>query len=237
MKTQLKRTQFRSFSGISFSRISFFWIVALSMLLAGLGAPAAHADDQLHQQARYTLRSGDQLVLNYRITPELNQTVTVLPDGHVNLNVVGDLDVAGMTIEQAQTAIVQRATTKLNDPELSITLVSFAGPYVVVAGEVLKPGRLNIRENTTALQAILDSGGFLETAQDSQVLLFRKINSDVAEIKVLHLNKLHKTVDLKRDLVLQPGDMLYVPRDKITKISHYIKVLNLGLYFNPAVLL
>ncbi len=53
-----------------------------------------HADEKLHHRPRYTLRAGDVLDLEYRYTPELNQTVTVLPDGYVNLNVVGDIRIS-----------------------------------------------------------------------------------------------------------------------------------------------
>ena len=109
----------------------------------------------------------------------------------------------------------------------------FQKPYVVVAGEVAKPGRFDLRENTTAMQAILISGGFNSGAQAGQVLLFRKINGSDAEVRVLHLSRLRSTSDLERDIQLQSGDMLYVPRDKIEKISRFVKLANLGLYFNP----
>ena len=49
----------------------------------------AQCDDQLHHRPIYTLHTGDVIVLNYRYTPEFNQTVTVQPDGYVNLNIVG----------------------------------------------------------------------------------------------------------------------------------------------------
>jgi polysaccharide biosynthesis/export protein len=65
------------------------------------------------------------------------------------------------------------------------------------------------------------------------VLLFRKINSDTAEVRKLNLTKLRKTVDLERDIQLEPGDMLLVPRDKVQKISRYVKLLNIGTYVNP----
>jgi polysaccharide biosynthesis/export protein len=204
-------------------------LLALFAISAGI-----HADDEeLHHRPRYTLHPGDVLELQYRYTPELNQTVTVQPDGYVNLNLVGDVRVGDMTVEQAHDAIILRAQQHLNAPELNLILKQFQQPYVVVAGEVGKPGTINVKENITAMQAILMSGGFLESAQTSQVLLFRKINSDTAEIKVLNLKKLRKTSDLERDIELRSGDMIYVPRDKLQKISRYIKVMNLGMYFNP----
>jgi polysaccharide biosynthesis/export protein len=203
------------------------------VLFLGLLIAAAARGDDLHRRPRYTLRAGDVLTLEYRYTPELNQTVTVLPDGYVNLTLVGDVKVSDLTVEQAREAIITKAKESLNEPELNLILKEFQPPYVVVAGEVAKPGTMNLRENTTAMQAILLSGGFSESAQTSQVLLFRKINGDTAEIRVLNLAKVRKTADLEHDASLEAGDILYVPRDKIQKVSRYIKLLNIGMYINP----
>jgi len=98
---------------------------------------------------------------------------------------------------------------------------------------VPKPGKIDLTEDTTTMQAILLSGGFSASAKSGQVLLFRKINSEMAEIRVLKLTKVRKTADLEHDIVLEPGDMLLVPRDKVEVASRYIKLLNIGAYFNP----
>jgi polysaccharide biosynthesis/export protein len=203
------------------------------LLLALLCVSLAQADEKLHHRPRYTLRPGDVLELQYRYTPELNQIVTVLPDGYVNLNLVGDVRVGDLTLTQAHDLILEKAQGHLNDPELTVVLKQFQQPYIVVAGEVGKPGKIDLRENTTAMQAVLLSGGFLQSAQTGQVLLFRKINGDTAEIRVLNLTRLRKTSDLERDIQLESGDMLYVPRDKVEKVSRYIKLANIGMYFNP----
>jgi polysaccharide export outer membrane protein len=208
-------------------RVIFLALVALTSVRADEPQP------QLRHRPRYTLRAGDVLELQYRYTPEFNQTVTVLPDGYINLNLVGDVRVSDLTVAQAHDLIVEKASARLNDPELNLILKQFQQPYIVVAGEVNKPGKIDLRENTTAMQAVLLSGGFLPSAQTSQVLLFRKINGDTAEIKVINLGKLRKTSDLEHDLMLESGDMLFVPRDKLERVSRYIKILNIGMYFNP----
>jgi polysaccharide export outer membrane protein len=204
-----------------------------ALLMTVITATSLHADEKLHHRERYTLRSGDVFELQYRYTPELNQTVTVLPDGYVNLNLVGEIRVSDLTLTQAHDLILERARARLNEPELNLVLKEFQKPYVVVAGEVAKPGRFDLRENTTAMQAILLSGGFSQGAQSGQVLLFRKINEADAEVRVLNLSRLRRTADLERDIQLKSGDMLYVPRDKVEKIARFVKLANLGMYFNP----
>ena len=146
---------------------------------------------------------------------------------------MGDVRVSDLTVEQAHDLIVEKARAHLKDPELTVVLLDFQQPYVVVAGEVGKPGKIDFREKTTAMQAILLSGGFAEDARPSQVVLFRKINSDTAEVRVLNLKNVRKAVELEHDIQLEPGDMLLVPRDKLEGISRYMKLLNVGTYFNP----
>lgn len=191
------------------------------------------ADDQLHHRPLYTLHVGDVIDLNYRLTPEFNQTVTVQPDGFVNLEVVGNVKVAGLTVDQAHDAIVKAASSQLNNPELAITLKQFQQPYVVVAGEVQRPGKIEINQSTTALQAVMLAGGFLPSAEESQVVLFRRINQDTAEVHRLNLHNIKKDAQLERDSELEPGDMILVTRNKLEHLSRFMKAANLGVYFNP----
>jgi polysaccharide biosynthesis/export protein len=195
---------------------------------------AAWSNEQLQHRPLYTLHIGDVIDLSYRLTPEFNQTVTVQPDGCVDLQVVGNVQVAGLTLEQVHDEIVNLASTQLNHPVLAITLKQFEQPYVVVAGEVAKPGKIEINENTTALQAVMLAGGFMASAKDTQVILFRHINQDTAEVRRLNLHNIKKHSQLERDTELQPGDMLLVTRNKLETLSRFMKATDLGLYFNPA---
>jgi polysaccharide biosynthesis/export protein len=207
--------------------------VTIAALILFLAAPASRADQQLHERPRYLLHSGDVVTLNYRYTPEFNQTVTIQPDGYVSLDVVGDVKIAGLTLDQAHGQIVALASNRLNHPDLNLILKDFQHPYIVVAGEVVSPGKIELREETTALQAVMLAGGFKDSAHDTKVLLFRRINQGTAEVQQLNLHNIHKTAQLEHDAVLQPGDMLLVTRNKLEHISRLMKATNLGLYFDP----
>lgn len=203
------------------------------VLITLLCALPSHADDKLHHRPQYTILPGDVLDLHYRYTPSFDQTVTVQPDGYVNLNVVGNIRVADLTVDAARETILKIATQQLNEPELTISLKEFHHPYVVVAGEVAKPGKIDLQEGATALQAILLAGGFGENAKSGQVIVYRKVNTTIAEVHLLKLSSLTRTADLEHDLLLQPGDMIMVPRDKVSRISRFIKLTNLGIFLNP----
>jgi polysaccharide export outer membrane protein len=184
-------------------------------------------------EERYRLQPGDVLEVQYRYSPEFNQTMTVQPDGYVSLEIGGDLKVAGMTVEQARQAILRRASARLRDPVATIVLKEFQKPYFVVAGEVAQPGKIEMRERVTAIQAIMLAGGMKETARSSQVVVFRKINSEMAEVKLLNLKSIRRTSDLENDLTLQPGDMVYIPRDKISKIERFMRLASVAAFLRP----
>src|SRR3954468_21085929 len=67
-------------------------------------------------QERYRLQPGDVLEVQFRYSPEFNQTVTVQPDGFIAMEIGGDLKVAGLTVEQTKEAILKQATTRLQEP-------------------------------------------------------------------------------------------------------------------------
>jgi len=211
----------------------FTRFVLTSCAAAVLFGPMCTAQTPLKTRPRYLLRPGDTLDLQYRLTPEFNQTVMVEPDGYINVNIAGTVFVNGMTVDQTHDLLLQKVSARLKDPELNLVLETFTHPYVVVAGQVTKPGQIELKDNMTALGAILMAGGFTPNAKSGQVIVFRKVNETVAEVKVLHLSKMNKTSQLEKDMALQSGDMILVPQDVISKIEHYLQITNIGMYMDP----
>ncbi|CAN5570243.1 hypothetical protein BH20ACI4_BH20ACI4_04150 [soil metagenome] len=183
--------------------------------------------------SRYRLVPGDVLEIVYRYTPEFNQTVTIHPDGFAVLEIVGDLKLSGLTLDEARKKIIEKATVRLKDPEVTLLLKEFQKPYFLVSGEVSQPGKFEMRENVTALQAVMMAGGTKDTAKSSQIVVFRKINADVAEVKILNLKKIKKTSDLENDLTLQAGDIIFVPRNNFSKVERYVRLASLFNILNP----
>lgn len=217
-------------------------IVVIALLAATLSLAVSAQSPSAQTQApklgvfgdvRYTLNPGDVLEIQYRYTPEFNQTVTVQPDGYVSLQIGGDVKVGGRDLEQVRNLILAQVRTRLESPELTVILKEFQKPYVVVAGEVVQPGRLEMREKLTAVQAVLMAGGFKDSAKSSQILVFRKLNADIAEVRSLNFKTLTRTRDLENDLTLQPGDMILVPRNRLSKFERYVRIASLATFLNP----
>lgn len=182
---------------------------------------------------RYQLCSGDSFELNFPLVPEFDQlAITVQPDGYVSLLGVGDLHVEGETVPEATESIRQAYSKILHDPVITIALTDFNKPYFVVSGQVDKPGKYDLRGDTTVSQAVAIAGGFNDNAKHSQVLLFRRVSNDWVEVKKLDLKQMLQAANLSEDLHLRPGDMLFVPKNAVSKVRPWIPYPSLGLYYN-----
>jgi polysaccharide export outer membrane protein len=179
---------------------------------------------------RYRLCKGDVLDLNFPFTPEFNQTITVQPDGYITLRGLGDLHVEGRTLPELTETLRTAYGKILHDPALTVDLKDFEKPYFIVTGEVGHPGKFDLRGDTTVTQAIAVAGGLTSAAKHSQVLLFRNVSDDWVEAKVLNLKHMLHARNLTEDVHLQPGDLIFVPKNTVSKISSFIPRPSLGAY-------
>ena len=170
------------------------------------------------------IRPGDQVEIRYRVTPEYNQVVTVPEDGIVILDTTGSIKIAGLTVEAAAALVIKRSSSFLNDPVVTVSLKDSEKPYFVVAGEVDKPGKYELRNPVTALQAILVAGGMTSAARSGQVIVYHIINDTDAEVTVLNLRTIKSRKGLKRDIALDQGDMVLVPRSRFTEVERVVKL-------------
>lgn len=176
---------------------------------------------------RYRIERGDVLALDFRFTPEYNASVAVQPDGFIALRGIGDLRAEGLTLPELNQALEAAYAKTLHDPVITVTPSEFVKPYFTVGGEVSKPGKYDLHGDTTVVQAISIAGSFTSNAKHSQVLLFRQVGTDTVSAKIIDVKHMLKSHELAEDLHLQPGDMLYVPKNAMSKIMPY---LSLGLF-------
>jgi protein involved in polysaccharide export with SLBB domain len=118
----------------------------------------------------------------------------------------------------------------LHEPEIDVVLKEFDRPYFIASGEVGKPGKYDLHGDTTVTAAVAIAGGFTGQAKHSQVVLFRHVSDDTVEAKLLNIKSMLAHRDLREDVHLRPGDMLFVPQNLISKIRRYLPVSSLGMY-------
>jgi polysaccharide export outer membrane protein len=177
---------------------------------------------------RYKLELGDQFDVSFELSPEFNQTVTVQPDGFIALRGIGDVYVADQTIPELTQTLKHAYSKILKNPLISVVLKYFEKPYFIADGQVGKPGKYDLRGDTTLTQAIAMAGGFRDSAKHSQVLLFRRVDQNWLSAKIVNVKKMEKDGDLKEDPYLHPGDMLFVPKNRLSKIMPFLPRSSMG---------
>jgi len=183
------------------------------------------------RHARYKLQPGDVFDIAFELNPEFNQTASVQPDGYISLRGVGDIQVKDQTVPQLTETLRGAYSKILNDPLISVVLKDFEKPYFVADGQVGHPGKYDLRGDTSLTQAIAMAGGFLDSAKHSQVLLFRKASEGWYSAKIINVKKMEKAGDLREDPQLQPGDMLFVPKNRFSKIKPLLPISSMGAFF------
>jgi polysaccharide export outer membrane protein len=182
----------------------------------------------------YRLRPSDVVEISFTVAPEFDQILTVQPDGYVMLKDAGMVEVQGLNLEEFSDAVQKAYRGYLHDPQAAVALKEFERPFFIVGGEVGKPGKYDLRSDTTVAEAVEIAGGLTEKAKHSQVVLFRRVNDDLVEARLLNLKKMLKENNLREDAHLRPGDMVFVPQNAISKIARYLTKPSLSMFLNPA---
>jgi len=155
------------------------------------------------------LREGDVVKVTFPGSPTLDTTEPIRRDGKLNLPLIGEVDASGMSPSALQDKLVQAYASQISSKEVIVQVASSSFP-VYVTGAVMHPGKVSTDHPMTALEAVMEAGGFnYDTANMKEVKIDRNENG---------LMK-HYTVDLKSILTsngtnsfyLQPGDIIYVP--------------------------
>jgi len=181
----------------------------------------------------YRLSKSDVVDIAFTFSPEFNQTLTVQPDGYIVLCGAGMVLAEGLTLLQFREELVRAYAGILNEPDITVSLKEFEKPYFLASGEVAHPGKYELRGDLTVNEAVAIAGGLTPQARHSQVVVFRRISTGVAETHVIDLKRMLNSRNLREDLHLQPGDFVYIPQSRISKIRKYVPASNMSWYMNP----
>jgi len=182
---------------------------------------------------RYRLRKSDVIDVKFKLSPEFDQTVTVQPDGFITLDGAGDIKVEDKTVPELKEAIRRAYQGILHEPVITVSLKDFNKPSFIVAGQVGHPGKYELRSDTTLVEALAIAGDITTAAKHSQVVLFRHVSSELLEARVFNVKQMLGSRNLEEDPHLMPGDLVFMPQNKISKMQRYLPTTNLGAYISP----
>ena len=171
----------------------------------------------------YQVRAGDRLAVRFYNTPELDQELTVGPDGRVSLLLVGEMDVRGRAVADLTEEITQRYSTELREPRLTLVVDEYSAMAYYVGGEVLKPGVQDYVGGVTLVEAVMQAGGFRESARLSKVVVVRKTPDGSPVGTVVNVAHMLKTSDYAENIELAPSDVIFVPRSRIASVDLWVK--------------
>jgi polysaccharide export outer membrane protein len=205
------------------------WIPAMAVLILGVSLLACQtiqpaktpAEMTTVSQPRVTLGPGDVLDIKFFYAPELNENQTVRPDGRITLQLIGEVDVKGKTPDELRKELIKAYTGQLRNPEVAVIVRSFINRKIYVGGDVLRPGAIDMPAPITALEAIMQAGGFdYRRAEVSNVVIIRHIDGKRFGCAIDFTDALSGKEF--KPFFLEPQDIVYVPRTKISQVGLWI---------------
>ncbi len=154
-----------------------------------------------------TLAPGDEIVVMFSGAPELNTKQKIQANGKVSLPTIGDVSASGRSITSFQSQLVSMYQPHLQDPNVVVSLVS-AAAGVYVSGEVMRPGKIPLDRPMTALEAVMEAGGFTKFANPKQVIVVRN-EKGRNQCYVINMNDALNGME-SRPFYVRPFDVLYV---------------------------
>jgi len=167
----------------------------------------------------YKLTPSDRIRIMVYGEPDLSAIARIDANGNVNLYLVGDVHVAGHTMNDAQKLVeaAYRDGRFLRNPKVTISVEDYAPRTVTVDGQVKNPGPISLpaEATLTVYQAIIRAGGFTDVAKGSAVSVTRVMPDGTKKVFTVDVDSLIRGKDRNKTedttLQLEPGDIIYVP--------------------------
>lgn len=175
----------------------------------------------------YRLQVGDVLGVRLLLNPELNEEVTVRPDGRISTVLAEGVLAYGRTPEQLADELRRDYGRELRAPRLSVEVRSFAPNRIYVAGEVNVPGEfITVGPTLSVLQALARAGGVKLSADTDRIFLVRRGPGDIAQVYSVNYRAAIRGADPGADVRLAPFDVVYVPRTGVYEFyTHFNQYL------------
>jgi protein involved in polysaccharide export with SLBB domain len=171
----------------------------------------------------YVLQVGDAIDVTFYYHPDNNQTnLLVRPDGKVTCRSSARCRRPAHGA-QGRGRDRQALSSSLRDPKVTVNVR--LNRRVFVGGEVFRPGFVNYTPGLTAVQAVMQVGGWKDTADLQEIVLLQKISESSNEYRPskINLGKVVELGDTKADIILGPSDVLVFPKTGIAKANLWMQ--------------
>ena len=159
----------------------------------------------------YVIGPEDMLQVTVWKNETLTRTLPVRPDGKISLPLLQDIQAAGLTPMQLRDKITAALGEFMPSPEVAVSVLDVRSYRVSVLGEVQKPGVLQLKSDTSVLEAIALAGGFRDFASPSKIMILRKDASGTTHKIPFNYNRVVKDNRSQDNVTLKAGDVVVVP--------------------------
>lgn len=172
-------------------------------------------------EQRLILSPGDTVEVKFRFNPELNELQTIRPDGKISMQLLDEVEVAGLSPTDVDQKLTKLYESTLLKPELTVFVRNSTKMRVFVGGEVKKPGAYALAGHMSALEAVIEAGGFdFPTARASSTIVIRHADGK-RYARLVNLREPWK-IPVTDAFYLAPNDIVFVPRTTITKVDQFV---------------
>ena len=178
----------------------------------------------------YKLGPEDQIALRVQGQPDYSiEQITISPVGRIYHPLLGELDVAGLTVPKLTEKLTIELSQYIIEPKVSLSLLSANSAKIGVVGDVTHPGIVVMTRPMTVLDAISASGGVSDTGSKSDITVLRQVGGGRSLIKKVNLKRiLEGKGEPEENLALMAGDTIVVHGNTRKKISSITSLIGFG---------
>jgi polysaccharide biosynthesis/export protein len=177
-------------------------LVALLVLATGMALGVGSATAQSH----YRIGPDDILIVTVLDQKDLEQVVTVRPDGRISLPLVGDVEAAGLTVAELSSRLTALYDRTVRGAQVTVGVKEVRSRPVYFAGSVVRPGQLQLTQELTVLQGLSAVGGPALNADLESAFVLRG-----GQRIPVNLHDVMQRGAVAQNLKLQPFDTVVVP--------------------------
>lgn len=158
------------------------------------------------------LHEGDVIRITFEADTNMNTVAKIQIEGDINLPMVGDIKAAGKTQEELKAELMRRYEPLLKVNEITVALLSSAAS-VTVSGAVLRPGRIPMDRPLTAMEAVMEAGGFDPNRAKLDKVTVLRIENGQQKLYKLNLKRALDKGD-PSPFYLKPFDIVHIPEKR-----------------------
>ena len=185
---------------------------------------AVDIPEAITSMSHYTVGETDILDIAVMRHPEVSGQFVINNEGSIQYEFVGDINVRGLTKDQIKKLLAEKLSSYIIDPEITVKIAGYNSKIIYVVGEVGRPGKIYMQGDTmTVHEALVEAGLPLLSAKTNAGRVITPSNTGTPLIRKVNVEKLLYHGDLRENLVMQPGDTLYVPPTFLAKTMRVIQ--------------